>query len=292
VEPFREFYISSIVPQLRKIEDERRTIEKRLYRIAIIYILILTVIAGFLFNMTHNFKVVYIFFGLPIPFTIFTNDLIKKYSKKYKNTVIKNLFLSYFDDYEIVTERRSQLFKIKDSGFISSKWKIKIDEEDFITVKFKGTQIGIQEVRLKQGNKVFFKGILCSLDLKHKLNQDFILFDSDKINYPKHLPLDNYKTININDIIVMYQDSFDPELSSPYIEFVNNNHVSLSIQNDKIHCLFPSDRFIIDDKLEMFEPIVITKFNSNDTYRFIRNEYLMISKISRLLLKLEEINIP
>lgn len=290
MDPFREFYISSIIPQLKKIEVERKTIEKRLYRTAIIYILILSVIVVFLFVRTHNFNVVYIFFSIPIPFVFFSKDLINNYSKKYKETVIKNLFLSYFDNYVINTEKRSQFIKLKDSGFISNRWKINIDSEDFITLTFKGNKIYVQEVLVKQGKKILFKGVLCSLDLKRIVNQNLIIINKTNNNLFKYLTLDDLRTLTIKDINVFYRDSFDEELTRPFIDFVSNNHVALSIQNDKLHCLFPSDRIVIDEKMEMFEPILTTKFNSNDTFRFIRDEYSRISKISRLLLKLEEIN--
>ena len=262
-----------------------------MYRVTIIYILILLGIVAFLFVTTHNVKVVYIFWGIPIPFALFSKDLIKSYSKKYKETVIKKLFLSFFENYTIDAERKSYFIKLKQTGLISINKKIVVNTEDFITVTHKGNNIYLEEILLKQSNNIIFKGLHCSMDLKNCINQAFIINNPNDISIYKKFATDGLKTLDVNNVNILYQGTFDQEVSRPYIDFANFNHLSLCIQNGKLHCLFPSDRIIMDGIMDKFEPFLTTKYNSNNTYKFIRDEYYRINKIAKLLLKLQELNI-
>jgi hypothetical protein len=195
--------------------------------------------------------------------------------------------LSYFDNYVIDTEKKAKDFMIVKSGLLSLKNKINIYLQDFITVTYKGNDISIQEILLKKGTYVYFKGILCSMNLQNCVNQTVIFLNKDILS-SKYLSSNGFNKVQLNNINVYYQGSLDIESFQPLVDFTSSNKVSLSIQDSKLYCLLPAD--ILNEKLDLFDPILITKFNSNDTYRFIREEYYRISKLSKLLVKLEDIN--
>ncbi|MFZ0281003.1 MAG: hypothetical protein WAL29_05095 [Bacteroidales bacterium] len=289
MDPFRSYYISSIFPELKKIENERRILEKKIMTITIITIIILTAVVGYLFILTHNINVAYLYFAIPMPYTFLLKDLIKSYSKKYKETVIKNLFLSYFEHYTIDTERKSDLLKIPHSGLLPLNKNYRVETEDFITVKNKGNDICIQEIIIKQNKKVFLKGMLYSLTLKKPINQNLIFKKYVSDSKSKFIEENGFKMVEVDNVSVYYQNDIDKELLKPFIAFTVENNLPLSIQNGKLYCLSCSD-MVFNDKLDLFEPVLLSKYNSNDTYRFIRDEYKKIDKISSLLIKLEEIN--
>lgn len=272
------------------MEDERKIIEKRMLITAISYIIILSVVVVWLYIVLQNINVIILFISIPFPLTLFSKELVRHYSKSYKETVIKHLFLSYFDSFVIDTKRQYQTYDLKKSGFLPFKRQIEINTEDFITLTQRGKTIHIQEILLKQGKEVGFKGLLCSLELKICTNQIFIITHQTNEYLNKYFG-DNFKTLIINDVNVLYQGEFDREFSRQFIEIARSNQISLSIQNDKIHCLIPSDGNIIDDKMEMFEPMLNSDYKSSSTYSYIQSEYYRINKISKILSKLEEINV-
>lgn len=272
------------------MEDERKIIEKRMLIIALSYSLVLTVIVVWLYIVLQNLNVIFLFLSLPIPLTLFSKELVRNYSKKYKETVIRHLFLSYFDSFVIDTEKKYQIYDLKKTGFLPFKKQIEIDTEDFITLTHKGKTIQLQEILLKQGNEIGFKGLLFSMDLKPYVNQIFTITHQTN-KYINKFFGDEFQTLKINDINVLYQGEFDIELSRPFIEIARSNQISISIQNNKIHCLIPSDGNTVDEKMEMFEPMLTSEYNSSSTYSFIQSEYFRINKISKIILKLEEINV-
>jgi hypothetical protein len=288
MDPFRGYYISTIIPQLKKIEDERKLLAKKIATVVVITSIVIGTSVILLIILTGNSRLANILFAIPIPTTFFLKDLINSYSNKYKKTIIRDLFLSYFDNYVIDTEKKVKDIMTVKLGLLSLNSKINIYQQDFITVTYKGNDISIQEILLKKGSQVYFKGILCSMDMKNCTNQTIIFFNQDILS-AKYLSSKGFKMTNLNNVNVYYQESFDLETFKPFVDFTSQNAVSLSIQDGKLYYLFPAE--MMNEKLDLFDPILITKFNSNETYRYIRNEYYRIGKLSRLLLKLEEINI-
>ncbi len=272
------------------MEDERKIIEKRMLITALSYSVVLTIIVIWLYIVLQNLNVIFLFLSLPLPLTLFSKELVRNYSKKYKETVIRHLFLSYFDSFVIDTEKKYQIYDLKKNGFLPFKKQIEIYTEDFITLTHKGRTIHMQEILLKQGQEIGFKGLLFSMELNNYANQIFTITHQTNKYINKYFG-DEFQTFKINDINVLYQGKFDIELSKPFIEIASSNQISLSIQNGKIHCLIPSDGSTIDDKMEMFEPMLTFEYNSSNTYSFIQSEYYRINKISKVILKLEEINV-
>jgi hypothetical protein len=291
---FRNYYINSIIPQLKKIEEERKSLEKKITTITILYAIVLTIVAAFLIYFTHNLNFISLYISIPVPATFFLKDLIGTYSKKYKETVIKNLFLSYFDHYEIDTQRRVKFGKIKGTGLFSFTRNIEMDSEDYITVTHNGDKVDIREILLKETRRnrkiIFFKGILCSMDLKRDINQTIIFRNQESID--KGIEIDSdLKTLDINNIRVYYQETFDQELFKPLIDFSANNQLFISISDRKLNCIIPADGLFFNDSLDEFEPALASKYNSNFTYTLIRNEYYRIRKYSKIILNLETLNI-
>lgn len=278
------------MPQLKIIEDERKKIEKKLTRIGIITFIIISAISVILIVFTHNVKAIYIFIALPSPFAFFYKDLVKVYSRKYKESVIRSLFLSFFDNFVIDTEKKLKSNIVRKSGLFSIGGKYKIVCEDFITLGYHGLDINLQEILIKRGSNVYFKGILCSMDPKKAIDQTIIFLPEENKTKLKYFISNNFQAINIDKVDVIYKDSFDEDFFKSYVDFVNKNHIALSFQDGKMYCLISSDNFVLNENLDLFEPKLLSKYNSNDTFRFIKEEYKRIRKFANILIEMEEIN--
>ncbi|MBK7626003.1 MAG: hypothetical protein IPJ16_02175 [Bacteroidales bacterium] len=290
MDPFRSYYISSILPQLKEIDNERKSLHKKITSITVISVIILTIIVGFLFIITKRPNVFYIYFAIPAPYAFLLKDLIKNYSKKYKEGIIRNLFLSYFDDYTIDTEQKSDCINIINSGLLTINRKYQVKTEDFIRLKHKDNIVCIQEIIVKKNKYEFFKGLLFSTDMKRSINQNVIFFNQSVPYNSKYLNKNGFKKVDKDNVTIFYQDNSSLEQLKPFIEFTSKNNLPLSIQNGKLYCFFPPEDIVFTEKLDLFEPLLTSKYNSNDTYRFIRDEYQRIIKISRLLIKFDETN--
>jgi hypothetical protein len=168
--------------------------------------------------------------------------------------------------------------------------KYKVKTEDYITLKYKGNTVCIQEIIVKKNKNEFFKGVLFSADLKRSINQNIVFFNQSTPYNSKYLNASGFKKIDTDNVTIFYQDNYNLEELKPYINFTSKNNFPLSIQNRKLYCFFPPDDIVFNNKLDLFEPLLTFKYNSNDTYRFIRDEYQTIIKISRLLVKFDETN--
>ena len=58
-----------------------------------------------------------------------------------------------------------------------------------------------------------------------------------------------------------------------------------------IYFLIGCNDVTYNDNLELFDPALTFRYNSNYTYKVIRNEYFRIMRISKVILKLDELNV-
>jgi hypothetical protein len=280
------------MPELKKIEDERKVLEKKLTTVGIISFLLAASIGFGLLIILHNLRVLYFIASFPAPYAFFYKDLIKTYSKKYKETVIKNLFESYFDKYVIDTDKHARYNLAKRPGLFSFLNGFVVLTEDYIDLTFKGQNISIQEVLIKNGNETLFKGIIASIDLTIATDATILLIPKKNYLNSNYFIKNGFKSINENEISILYNNDFNRELFNRIVDFSISKQITLSIQDRKIFCLISSDNIILNSELDLFEPKLFSKYNSGDTFRFIKEEYARISKFSNILLNLEKINVP
>ena len=172
---FRDYYIDTIIPQLKNFEKERKLLEKQIFLILILTLIVLVPIVLYLIIRTVNLNFGYLLVLIPAPVSFLLKKRINKYSKKYKETVIKGFFLSYFESYSIEPELQLKMADAIKIGLLPFYKNFDIKSEDFITVKNKKDTITIHELLVKEhigrSSIVIFKGLLCSVKINKPNNQ-------------------------------------------------------------------------------------------------------------------------
>jgi hypothetical protein len=294
---FNSLYLNKILPNLKKIEKDRKRFEKKLLIVLAFSIIIIvpsTLILVFLTDRPESVYIFHLLWLIPFPSTILLSGSYRKYATKYKTTVIKDIFMHFFEDYDYQSNNRLDEVELWKSNLISKNLNYILKYEDNINLILDGRKVSFFELQIKNiengSNATMFKGIVGVISPKEHNSENLIFRNQEIFEYNEkelnELIMYNEKTISIYSGNIIAIERF-----KDLIQILKKYNTSMVFIEGKILFMMQINTTTNNETLDLFEPIIANKVDSIHTYKNCKIAFYRVFRIYDFMNELIKINV-